>query len=169
MNHFVARCKSRSFYNRTFSVRLSSCSWMIALTWRDNALRVYTLKNLFSIIQSEINEILLYKITCGQLHAPQRPLLGFSKGPDQSQFLSFGSSGLHLFRIFCCGTEKFSVTDFRDKNGRILTKTMIFRRTHFHHVHLEGIWGLLYSRDDCNHLLCISGHILDDFDKTALS
>ena len=46
MNHFVARCKSRSFYNRTFSVRLSSCSWMIALAWRDNTLRVHTLKNI---------------------------------------------------------------------------------------------------------------------------
>ena len=47
MNYFVARCKSRSFYNRTFSVRLSSCSWMITLAWRNNALRIYTLREKF--------------------------------------------------------------------------------------------------------------------------
>ena len=44
MDHFMAWRETRSFDNRTFSVRLCSCSWMITLAWWNDALRIDTLK-----------------------------------------------------------------------------------------------------------------------------
>ena len=61
------------------------------------------------------------------------------------------------FGSFAVGLNKISLLNSR------------LKKTHIHHALLEGTLGLLYSRDDCNHLLCISDHILDDFDRMALS
>ena len=119
MNHFVARCKSRSFYNRTFSVRLSSCSWMIALAWRDNTLRVYTLKNYFQqfkvksmrsyFIKLPVDSYMHRKDHCQD--SPKALTNHNSYHSDPADCIYFGFFAVELKRRFC------SFKDYSIKNS----------------------------------------------------